>query len=561
MGYEGSISYPGIVTPIYIRAAVRTNGFRADTCLLISEPTTQASPPALTGTLSFGFDSTTINWPNALCDSLLMTVTDGGQSLLWTIKDGRWRHWKRFITGAYNVRLPDGTIDTDTEKTLAELVTLLATAMGTTIDVSAITSTEKPEVVWDHDRAVLEIETLLYARGYVASYQFDDSYKVYRVGVGATLPNDGDVVNFANSLNPPELPLTLRALGAQTRVQSKLKCVPVGEDTDGRVREVNDLSYKPSGGWPPELKDFSYITDPIARDLAKKSVGKWYQAKFQANGSFDIKDGTDYCPGEITVTSALQYLPLSDKLVSAAVDIHGKKRLDDAYVEGVFYDQSGNPAKNANTPEFSRLSGQFWKLDRELGIVMFTDIQVKTIAGHTATTPAFGFAEVYLTCSYAVHDNTSHIKDRFIWDRSLGGTGMDQVNAEEIERTLVCEYDTDHVTIVTITDNQSTLEAYADTLLDNVAASYSTGLGNAIQYRGIRQYTTDGINWQVVWRVAVPAGNGKPHFSTFVAQNMECHPLVPTAARRRQSRQAERANQWNTTRGRRYRNSKKGGAH
>lgn len=559
MSYEGYISFPGIINSQYIRAAVRTNGLRPNQCLLASKP--QASPPSLVGTLAFGFGGTTVTWPNALCDRSLMRVSDNGQQVFWVIKDGRWRHWKAFVTGAYNVLLPDGTIDPDTAKTLQEIVTILFTAMGTTADVSAITSTEKPEVVFDHDRAVPELEEILELRGYVASYRLDGSYKIFRVGVGATLPNDGDVVSFANSMNPPELPLTLRALGARTRVQSKLKCVPVGIDTDGKVKEVKDLSYNPGGvgnasGWDgKDWIDFICINDPVARELAKKSVGKWYQAKFQADGTHGIKGGgVDYSQGEIAVTSALQYLPLSDKLVTSSVDIHGKKRLDDAFIEGKLYlDVEGaNPARGANSADFFRLDSRWWTLDNELGIVKFNAIARKKNASEVMT-----FSDIYFTCSYSVHDNTSHVRDRFLRDRSLGGTGMDQVKAEELERTLKCQYGTNHITIATIVDNEATVQTAADLLLDNVVASYSTGLGNTILYRGIRVYNTDGINLQVVWNLAMPGS--KIPFSTSVSQNMEAHPLAPRSSDHRLARQSERSNLWNTSRGKRYRNSKRGG--
>ena len=564
MAIDGTISFPGLQGIQYVQVAVRTNGLRPNRAIVVSEPSVQTSPPSLVGSFVFGFNGTNVTWQNALCDSALMRVSPDGHQCFWVIQDGRWRWWKNFVTSAFNVRLPDGTIDSDTTKTLAEIVTFLFNGMGVSADVSAITSSEKPECIFDHDRVVPELEELLEPRGYVCSYQLDGSAKIFRVGQGATMPNDEDVVSFSNSMNPPELPETLRARGARTFVQSKLKCVAVGEDTDGKVKEIKDLAYNPGGvgnetGWDSmDLTSFTYITDPVAQALAKKSVGKWYQAKFQADGTFNLSaGGVDYCPGEITVTSALQYLPLSDKMVSAAVDIHGKKRLDDAYVEGTFWIEQnaigeGNPAKARNSEDFSRFEHRKWTLDKELGIVMFSEVLRKKGSGG-----AFTFADVYFVCSYSIHPNTNHIKDRFIRDRSLGGTGGDQVNSEELERTLKCEYGTDNITISTIVDNETTVQADADLLLDNVVASYSTGMGNTILYRGTRAYSTDGINLQVVWRCAVPGS--KTPFSTFVSQNLEAHPLAPRSRDRRQARQNERTNLWNTSRGRRYRNAKKGG--
>lgn len=551
----GFISYPGIEFPQYIRRAVRTNGLRPNICILVAKP--QSSPPMLHGDLVFGFNGTNVTWPNALCDIALGQSTDRGQSCMWTILDGRWRHWKAFITGAYNVRLDDGTIDPLTEKTLQEIVQLLFQAIGTTADVSAITSDEKPEVVFDHDRAVPELEEILEQRGYVASYQMDGTYKIYRVGSGSVIPNDGDVFSFANIINPPELPETLRARGARVRVQSKLHLTPVGIDIDGKIKKVNDLSYNPGGegvvgGWDKkDMESFSYLAGK-AQQLALMSVGKWYQVEFQANDDHEISGGgVDYAPGEITITDALQYLPLSDKLVTASVDVFGKKRLDLAFLEGEVYLDDDNPPKGKNSDKFSRIDRRDWSLDSELGIV-----KMKSVAKMVTDEGDFTFADLYLTCSYSVHDTVSHVKDRFLRDRPLGGDGMDQVNAEELERTLECQYGTDHKTINAIIDNEADVIAAADKLLDNVATTYATGLGNTVLYRVIRDYTTDGVNLQIVWTCAAP-GSLTP-WSTLVSQNVEAYPLAPRSKDRRQARQTERANLWNTSRGRRYRQSMKG---
>ena len=558
MSYVGRISFPGIVEPQFIKIALRTNGLRPNKALLFSKP--QNNPPSLRGNLVFGFDSTTITWKNSLCDSAMCRTSRNGQQVVWTIMDGRWLHWKKFIKGAYNVLLPNGTIDPDTEKTLREIVDILFAAIGVSANTSAITSDEKPMCVFEHDRCVPELEELLELRGYVASYQLNDTYRVFRVGQGATLPNDGDVVSFSSTLNPPELPEILRALGARTRIQSKLKCKPVGMDTDGTWKDVDNLSYNPRGagvakGWDGlEKVGFAYITDPLSQELAKKTVGKCYRVDTQADGTHNlVGPGVDYAPGEITVTSGLQYLPVSDELVEAGVDVYGKSRYAPAYVEGLYYKYADIPPKAENSEPFTRMDSKTWKLHEELGIVEFSILTIKEKDGGGR----FTFADVYLTCSYSIHDNTSHIKDRYIRDRPLSGTGMDQVSVEELERTLKCSYEPNGITILFIQDNETTVNTAADRLLDNASARYTTGLGNFVTWRGIRAYAPDGINLQVAWHAALP-GSESP-FSTSVSQGMEAHPLAPRSTQRQLKRIAERSNLWNTSRGRRFRNQKKGG--
>lgn len=556
MSIEGVISFPGIDDPVSIKAAVRTNGFRPNKCLLVAKP--QSSPPQLTGNLVFGFGGTNVTWVHALCDQRFMQISTSGQFVMWTILDGRWRHWKRFTKRAFNVRQPDGTIDPDTEATLAEIVTFLLAEMGTSGDVSVLmSSTEKPEVIIDHERVVPEIEELLDQRGFVAAYQFDDTYKIYRVGTGATLPNDTDVVSFSNNTNPPELPEILRAVMAKTLVQSKLHLTAVGLDNDGKVKRVADLSYNPKGagdvgGWDgKDLVDFSFITNQTDQELAIQTVGRWYQVEWQANDTHDIRAGAvDYAPGEIAITDITQCLPLNDHLAETGVDFSGKSRYLPAYLEGTIYQDDDNPPKGTNSPDFSRIARREWQLDRERGIVKFAaPVRMVTDAGK------FTFADLYLVCSYSVHDNETNIKDRLTRDRPLGGTGMDQVLEESLERRLICKYGSDKTTIEGIEDNKLAVEAQAEIVLDNARANYPTAIGNTILYRGIRQYTTDGVTLQVVWSVA---GRGMVPFSTFVAQNCESHPLCPKASHRKLKRRVDRANRWNEGRGRRYRGARAG---
>ena len=75
-------------------------------------------------------------------------------------------------------------------------------------------------------------------------------------------------------------------------------------------------------------------------------------------------------------------------------------------------------------------------------------------------------------------------------------------------------------------------------LIDNVATTYSTGVGNTILYRVIRDYTTDGVNLQIVWTCAMP-GSATP-WSTFVSQNLEAYPLAPRSSDRRPPREQRR---------------------
>ena len=538
MGITGAISFPGVDYPQHL-LATRSNGATPDVALLFALP--QSTSPSITGSLVFGFDATTITWTDCLCDKFTMQITTNGHRQIFVIKDRRWRWAKKRISGAYNVRRADGSIDPATQKTVAQLATLLFTAAGETVDVSAITSTEYPMVVWDRARVSDEMEDLLEQRGYQISLRVNNSVKIYALGSGAVLPANGDVVNVSISVDPTELPLNLIAQMAKTRVQSKLKMIPYGLDTDGSIKKTQDLSYSPGSGTTGfdglDLISFAYITDPVAQACAKRSVGLWYGVESQADGTqnINISGGMDFVPGEITVANASQLLPLLDELVNTNTNVFGSPQKDLAFVEGTFEEVADQPpspgSTNRNTADFTLVSHRDWILDGPNGIVKFYQPAFKWDSTGSKRT----FADVYLTCSYSVRSASTFLYHREERSKNLGGFGDDVAELTELQRTIKCDYTTG-TTISAITDNQTTVQAAADTYLDIAANRYATVNGTILLYRGIYGFNPDGLALQIVWQCAA-AGSPTP-FSTHVSMSAEVHPLVPTRKQRGLARRA-----------------------
>lgn len=545
MSILGNISFPGVTAPQHL-LATRTNGCRPDVAILFAQP--QATLSSAIGTLSFGFNATTINWTNALCDSFTQRFTTQGQQQIFRILDCRWKWSKHYITGGYNVRLPGGTVDATTQKTLVELATLLFTAAGVaSYDLTQITSTEKPMVIWDQTNVADALEELLEQRGYVVSLNVDDTVKVWQVGNGASISPGTDAVNISVSVNPPEPPANLKAACAQTRVQSKLKMVPLALDTDGTIKLIGgggdptkDVSYNPTLGDPNgmdglDLVTFSWLTDPVAQDCAKASVGLWFGIGGQADGSDTISDGTTIYAApsgaEVTITSKTQYLPLSRFLLGTGTNAYGIKAQQDAYIEGTFIDTSQQPPpKNTgggrNTPDFTRLSRLDWDLDERLGIVKFGQPAVKWNAGTSKQT----FADVYLTCSYSV--GNPQVKDRYLRSKAItGGYGEEVVPLIELQRTLICSYTPPSTAITSINDNKTTVvQPAADLYLNQAVLKYTTAVGVLILARNIYAYNCDGITLQLMWQCAEP--NNPTPFNTLISQQAEVNPLLPTRAQR-----------------------------
>ena len=322
----GAITFPGISQPQRMLAN-RTNGIDPDIAIIFAQPQPGTPDCSGTATLSFGFNGTTINWTNALCDLATIRFSEDGHTQMFTILDKRWRWRRAFTSQAFNVRMASNQIDPTTLTSLATICTTLFGLIGETVDVSLVTSTEYPELVMDYDNCALMLAELLAQRGYVISLLLDDTVKIFPIGTGSVLPANTDVVNASISVNPPEIPMYLTARLDKTLVQSLLKCQAVGLDVDGTIRPANALSYAPLGGWNGvDMNTFNCLSDPTAKACALRSVGRWYQVLSQADGTQNFSaSGVNYlsATGEINVRNASQYMPISKTLLESSTDVFG----------------------------------------------------------------------------------------------------------------------------------------------------------------------------------------------------------------------------------------------
>lgn len=522
---QGTISFPGIVDPIRLRAS-RSQGMSPPGVAIV-----WAKPQVVTqvvGDLEFGFKGINTVWKDALCDATNVQWEMSANLQVFSIQDKRWKVQSHHVTSAFNVRRDDGTVDPDTQKTLAELVTWLFSQVSETVDVSAITSTEEPHVEWDRALFPDAVDDLLERRGYVATLAGDNTYKVYEIGVGASYTDGGDLMSLSNAVDPPELPFELAGVCAQTRVQSKLRCVPVGLDNDKSIQKLDDVSYKPLTWVNPDLVNFANIPSAEDRALALRSIGRWFLIDSQADGTLNIASNVDYAQGEIAVTSIKQVLPLRDKLVETVENPFGVEQFEDAYVEATYFDDYQNPPQGKNTPAFTRVEDVDWQILSDIGLVVLSDpVRVKNDDG------TFTIPDLYLTCSYSVTDPAVHLKDRYERIATLGGVGRDVVELTALRRTLVCEYGTDHVTIVNIVDNKADVDTDADDLLTQAEKRYVTVAGYVAKYRGIKQFNVDGVTTQIKWDCAVA---GEHPWATTVSLNMQGDPRLVQAGERRRRR-------------------------
>lgn len=224
-----------------------------------------------------------------------------------TLLDRRYLWRFAVISGTYNARWKNGTeLRDETQKTPAELASLCLAAMGEkNANLAALkrfSNLDFPQVEWDNTDAANALAEL--CERYGCRPVFDnDQVAIVNVGDGEELDVSGNrwpVVEDSETFNPPEKPGTIVVRFAPTSIQADLPLIPVGVDTDGTIKPINQLSYMPPPGTeagPPKL-DYSTgmkyidavkglwnctgddgwrgIPSPYLRQLAEDNIYKLY---------------------------------------------------------------------------------------------------------------------------------------------------------------------------------------------------------------------------------------------------------------------------------------------
>lgn len=346
---EAVIKFPGIER-IVTASIPRAHGITPDCITIGFIP--QARKWKRTGAITMTYRGRQIVLPDCLADEVHYTFDATGQ--LWNVKiwDFRWRwRYDKSITGRYNVRLPDGPVDRLdplTEKSLSQLMDLCLFKMKLPNGVKIIGKIPKiyPEVIWNHANPARELQRLCEMSGHRIVAQFDGSITLVPLGkdergVTATMPKGFPVRAEQASYDPPEAPEKYIYVCGSTKYQYTLPLEAVGDDIDGLIKPIDDLSYKPRGKEWGEcdllyFQDVELVRDmskwynlPNPRQLAAASVFRKYRIKV-TKGTGNIpyveveNSGTKaknkskdiYIPGcPVTVKDVRQILPLGSELI------------------------------------------------------------------------------------------------------------------------------------------------------------------------------------------------------------------------------------------------------
>lgn len=203
-----------------------------------------------------------------------------------TLLDRRWRWQFGSIDGDYNVVNENGTLKR--EKSPRDLAQLLSGAMGENLmDVNDLPNTGRPRKAWRSANPANELNQLCSDYGCVVVFNgHKNKASIRRIGFGAPIPQQ-PVQSESRGLSIPPWPSRITIDTAAVLFQTGLEFFEaVGMDTDGKVKPIDQLSYKPAEGWAKtDPLDFINIDtvytvngeQVYARELATATVWKWYR--------------------------------------------------------------------------------------------------------------------------------------------------------------------------------------------------------------------------------------------------------------------------------------------
>ncbi len=394
-----------------------------------------------------------------------------GNRLTATLYDRRYL-WKwGYIVGTYNKRSADGV--PNEEKTLAELLVMCLQALDERYYNLKNIPEVYPEVKWEFDNPGVALNDLCEKYGLV-------------VGISAIGSNPIMIRSYNSRRHVPTgfgskrvdgLSKAIRPSGiilAGNRVVCQRKfitLVAVGEDTDGTVKPIDNLSFAPSD-WGEELiACYTNLATQQQRELAEKCVFKWYSVDW---GSYDV-DKT---------------LPLLNE-ISEKVTINGTEKHDKPYILGAKTTWDGTTFK---THSKVRLS-EGYQVDKKLGIVKFNKPVYKSDADG-AVSGGLTVADLDLVAAYERKDNTAY--DFRTWSRDIAGTTLPAV---KVDSNLVSYSKFDDGTEILRELNTAELDTYANSALNQLYEFYLQSYPKILLYAGIYPEGAWGEFQSVVWRV------------------------------------------------------------
>lgn len=508
MALQAIVEFPGI-RQVLSASITMQHGISSGSHRITIAP--QATPLALSGPLVLRFGSAVIRLEDCRLDRSSFQFDDAGLLVSLVVLDRRWRWQFGQISGQYNVIRPDGThiswdrirqIDFlgDTLRNPHELAELLLKAMDEhDADVAALPTEPRPLIDWQVSNPAQELERMAEQFGCRVVLKLNGKLRIVTIGEGGQLPTQ-PLIGAVAAVNPPEKPKTLVVATAPKIFQYDMELEAVGQDLNGTVRPIAKLSYAPApgtptGGWDlhSDIDFMSHVTKK-ARELAKRSVFRWYRVKpvFTVGAQ------------QHEVLSLDQILPISSVQVQTKRR-DGIEQPKPASVYGLWY--SGVIGMNVNTganlkPDPEDEDTDFtitqFSLDEERGIAQFNSpIYLLDIFDHAAP------ADLRLRTSFSLRVPKTREWIRETFKRNIGGDrGELWLAVDELIPVVFPRWAKDAFHVERWVDNHRLLQQPAEHYLDALEKQVTqTEHTEAATYAGILPIELDGAIQSVSWDI------------------------------------------------------------
>ena len=555
---QGLMAFPGI-EQIIGGSITRSHGIAPSVCTLQCAP--QKSFPKLIGTLMISFGRVKIQFPDSQIDLSSATRDRGGMVVSLRIITRQWKWQFGSIDGLYNERTNSGFLIQKLEKSPRELAELLLKEMNEkSYDVSALPALPRPLIDWVAASPANELARLGDSLGCRVIVDLKNRVKLVELGRGSGLP-DGDVMSEGVGINPASRPDILRLVSGPNVYQSMWLLEAVGEENDdaGTLKPIDELSYKPTGGWGKESPQGFWGVAPgesrdikeKCRQLALKTVYRLYRIKYQYDGSLDI-------PGEpdVKVEDVKQIVLLPTQIVRAPLKSEDDPiRFKPAQITGEYYPESWSIA---NTDLGSVYDGQF-SIDanprRQLVEFSKPVFRYKSVPDNAADPEGtrhveFAAADLRLTTSYHVKDKDTRqlirsTKDVRLTSNTSGSPLVlpvlydDVFKSKRSEYSAVRQFEVDKLTGQTIlktkyiilkkvVENTTEFDEKSGYYLTARAKQFEDLVSGEREYAGIRDdIDLNGVIQQITYTV------GRSGATTKASVNSEHDYDIPTYDERR----------------------------
>lgn len=527
---QASATYPG-VTAAHLIGFSGTEGLDAQPgrfTLTLS----QAAAPEPYGTLVFTDETRTITIPG--CRVADSRWSGPGQFTV-TLEDRRWRWRTGLVFGRYNVRTDSGSWIRH-QKTPRELAELLWAEMNETdLDVTLLPNDTLPEVDWYAANPADELIALLAPLGCVLAPQLTGGWKVYPVGAGGVYATPAGVqVSSDVATDFAAYPDSVSVITGPIQYEAVFALEAVGEEYNGRIVPIDDLTYKPAWGWEQESDEFHGLEDVTyerdgktlnTQDLAKSCVRRWYRvASMPAGTGANSLNPPGYPTSLPAVESISQLLPLSpvvnDTVTTLADPDYGKRKAAEVWGEFV-KDESTGLVTRAGTKVTENFS-----IDAERGIVKFS----KAVTSHPGDFSQIDPATLFLRCVVEVEQpeiNAAAGYQRTATTGLANGTGAEVLLRDDLELQWQPVWNADGTAVDPpgggeYPSNREDIDAEADYYLNAKLAGYTGQTGGTLQLTGIHAPNLNGLQTSVTWSFGI----AQPPTTT-IGINTRANPYTP----------------------------------